>query len=260
MELGPSNTALYSSAVSGEHELPPWANDFQRLGLLDEPTLSKQSDTGISAPEALNHTAAWQYDFLLQQENAKMQQSWRDSEQTPYGRGIAPVGVQQPAAYGGLGSFLSQPTSQRMQGTQQLVAQLPDETYFEQAFAAAGIELQKQELSTRSQLNSATSESNVPVVERLAQQELAKGSLRIGSDTIEDTREKETQEREDVEDELAKTAGQLLDSVKDDRSQKFRNSSFLELMRRIRDREVVVRGNDMVEVCWLLSRMLNRRS
>lgn len=48
-------------------------------------------------------------------------------------------------------------------------------------------------------------------------------------------------------DSLALTAGELLHSVRDDSSEKFRQSNFLALMRRLRDREVVVRGDDIVE-------------
>ncbi len=44
------------------------------------------------------------------------------------------------------------------------------------------------------------------------------------------------QQPEDNE-ELAKTAGALLDSVKGDQSQKFRENNFLALMRRLRDQK-----------------------
>jgi peroxin-5 len=49
-------------------------------------------------------------------------------------------------------------------------------------------------------------------------------------------------------DELARTAGLLLETVRDDIAQnpKFQKSEFLGLMRGLRDREVVVEGNDMV--------------
>ena len=49
-------------------------------------------------------------------------------------------------------------------------------------------------------------------------------------------------------DELSRTAGQLLDSVGDNQSQKFQNSSFLALMRRLRNKEVTVSGDKMVEM------------
>ncbi|KAL5397113.1 hypothetical protein PMIN06_005948 [Paraphaeosphaeria minitans] len=50
------------------------------------------------------------------------------------------------------------------------------------------------------------------------------------------------------DDEMAQTAGRLLERVSDNTSEKFQNSQFLELMRRLRDREVRVEGDKMVEV------------
>jgi hypothetical protein len=47
---------------------------------------------------------------------------------------------------------------------------------------------------------------------------------------------------------MAATAGRLLERVADNTSEKFQNSQFLELMRRLRDREVRVEGDKMVEV------------
>lgn len=49
-------------------------------------------------------------------------------------------------------------------------------------------------------------------------------------------------------DEMAETAGRLLERVADNTSSKFQNSQFLQLMRRLRDREVRVEGDKMVEV------------
>ncbi|KLO09238.1 TPR-like protein [Schizopora paradoxa] len=49
------------------------------------------------------------------------------------------------------------------------------------------------------------------------------------------------------QDELAKTAGLLVDIVRDEQNPKFKNSQFLSFMRKVRDGEVVVDGNDMVE-------------
>jgi peroxin-5 len=47
-------------------------------------------------------------------------------------------------------------------------------------------------------------------------------------------------------DELARTAGMLVDAVKGETNPKFKNSAFLSFMRQVRDKEVVVEGNDMV--------------
>lgn len=57
----------------------------------------------------------------------------------------------------------------------------------------------------------------------------------------------------DEADDLARTAGQLLDSVRHDQSQKFQDSSFLALMRQLRDREVRVEGDRMIDVSTSLS-------
>ena len=48
------------------------------------------------------------------------------------------------------------------------------------------------------------------------------------------------------DEELARTAGELLQRVADDTSTKFRESTFLTLMAQLRDREVYVDGNDFV--------------
>ena len=49
-------------------------------------------------------------------------------------------------------------------------------------------------------------------------------------------------------DELSRTAGQLLDNLKHEQSQKFQQSNFLALMRQLRDKEVRVEGDKMVDV------------
>lgn len=48
-------------------------------------------------------------------------------------------------------------------------------------------------------------------------------------------------------DNIARTAAELLDSVSHDASSKFTESTFLALMRRLRDKEARVEGNDLVE-------------
>ena len=71
---------------------------------------------------------------------------------------------------------------------------------------------------------------------------------RIGADTIADRREDVSRDKDDDRRELAVTAGQLLDSVRHDRSQKFQKSSFLHLMQQIRDGQATVEGTDIVQV------------
>ena len=66
------------------------------------------------------------------------------------------------------------------------------------------------------------------------------------SDPREDL-EMTPEERQKRDDELANTAGELLDRVSDNTSRKFQQSSFLALMRQLRDGEVMVDGDKMVD-------------
>ena len=60
--------------------------------------------------------------------------------------------------------------------------------------------------------------------------------------------QEQAQQTYDDADDLAVTAGQLLESVADNRSAKFQNSKFLELMRKLRDKEARVEGDQIVDV------------
>jgi hypothetical protein len=73
----------------------------------------------------------------------------------------------------------------------------------------------------------------------------------IGADAIlaEDATLQSTEPQPEVEaDELARTAGLLLDNLAHEHSAKFQNSSFLTLMRQLRDKEVRVEGEKIVDV------------
>jgi peroxin-5 len=48
-------------------------------------------------------------------------------------------------------------------------------------------------------------------------------------------------------DELARTAGRLVETLRGEQNPKFKNSQFMGLMRQLQNREVVVEGNDLVE-------------
>lgn len=75
-------------------------------------------------------------------------------------------------------------------------------------------------------------------------------TIRIGSDVIaapDRTAVKTNAQQMRDSDELSRTAGQLLSSVQQETSQKFQQSQFLNLMRRIRDREVFVQGEELLE-------------
>ena len=73
---------------------------------------------------------------------------------------------------------------------------------------------------------------------------------RLGSDTIEDPKFQTPEEIQELHnpDALARTAGELLESVRHNRSAKFKNSQFFDLMRQFRDKEVQVVGDRIVGV------------
>ncbi|KAF9583508.1 hypothetical protein BGW38_009302 [Lunasporangiospora selenospora] len=56
-----------------------------------------------------------------------------------------------------------------------------------------------------------------------------------------------SQADQDNKDALAKTAGMLLESVDTTGDERFKNSSFMNFMRRLRDQEVAIEGNKLVE-------------
>ena len=65
---------------------------------------------------------------------------------------------------------------------------------------------------------------------------------------VEEPPKREEADQDKDNDDLSRTAGNLLTSLQDNQSQKFRESNFLALMRRLRDREVKVEGDGLVEV------------
>ncbi|KAF5370608.1 hypothetical protein D9758_001919 [Tetrapyrgos nigripes] len=75
-------------------------------------------------------------------------------------------------------------------------------------------------------------------------QELVSTSELVLQEAILESQARQTPEDAD---ELARTAGLLLETVREETNPKFQNSQFMSLMTQLRDRKVVVRGNEMVE-------------
>ncbi|KAK4959476.1 hypothetical protein LTR10_004281 [Elasticomyces elasticus] len=71
--------------------------------------------------------------------------------------------------------------------------------------------------------------------------------MRMEALAMESQAKEEEQRAKAESDALAATAQELLSKVEDNKSDKFRNSQFLTLMRKLRDREVKVEGDKMVE-------------
>ncbi|GAB7363865.1 hypothetical protein MBLNU230_g4429t1 [Neophaeotheca triangularis] len=71
-------------------------------------------------------------------------------------------------------------------------------------------------------------------------------TLSRSAEVLNEQQTRDTSQNQD-DDALAETAGELLEKVKHNKSDKFQNSQFLGLMRRLRDRETKVEGDKMVE-------------
>lgn len=139
--------------------------------------------------------------------------------------------------------------------TRQPYEDLLDTEALDRAFDAVHAELDQSEEQLRAAMaeyGQITSFSN----ERSIRQSRLNGKLLtkpIGSDRISKTNSQEKQGRseKDENDELARSAGELLDKVAHYKDQKFQDSNFLSLMRQLRDREVQVKGDMIVGVGFI---------
>ena len=138
------------------------------------------------------------------------------------------------------------PEAQQKQ-TERQAEDIYDEAAFERAFDAASEHMQQSEESAHRK----DDQLDTGLHDTKAQE--SQGWLdhsRIGADRILDEAQKSDEESNEADDaeELARTAGQLLENVKDDQSQKFQESNFLSLMRQLRDKGVRVEGDKLVDV------------
>ncbi|KAH9931071.1 TPR-like protein [Epithele typhae] len=165
--------------------------------------------------------AGWAADFLLQQPGASSSPWMMARQSTPMSmeQSMSPVPQNAPA------SFMPGMAWNRAGGAQFIPMQ-PAFAQVQPQFDAAKLEqeFQSRELSL-------TSPVGPSVLPRTA-------------DLVGET---SSSARSHEPDELARTAGLLIDTVQNETNPKFKNSAFMGLMRQLRDGEVVVDGNDMVQ-------------
>jgi len=214
---------------------PGWAADFQSMQLSD-PRASPIPQSQFRREAPIQHTTpgGWHQDFMRQNSpsapNLTQQQLsyklgygnvWSTSYNTPSQAHVPSTRTQQ-----------KQPETQN-------VEDLLDQEEMEKAFEAASMEYGEVTEASSSLLDVAEDlQQMYPYQERI-------GSDRIFEESVE--RDEDNVDKNDA-DELARTAGQLLDNVRHDQSLKFQQSSFLSLMRQLRDREVEVEGDKLVDV------------
>ncbi|KAL8795279.1 MAG: hypothetical protein Q9195_002290 [Heterodermia aff. obscurata] len=230
---GPGPTFQQQGTQSIRGGPPSWAADFQNLQL-DEARMPPLPQAQFHQQAAIHHTApgGWHEDFMNQ--HAQISPN-RTALRSPF---------ENSSKYGLHNNEINELNRFRIPtvSQQRQIGKPIDHTY-DQADMERAFELVSSEQAEAVKLSS-------PI--NPAQSSIDMGSheeIRIGSDTILGTEVQEEQKHEskDESNELAKTAGQLLENVKHDHSQKFQNSNFLSLMRQLRDREVHVEGDKFVD-------------
>jgi len=247
------NTAFFPSSPA-QHHSPNWASEFQKLHIsspqLSQPSLLSQPQLQQQAPQSSNLAGAWYQDLTWQQSQPSAQT--RLDAQIYGGGSYMHDGIlygNNFPTFGQQHNLLSDPAMQIQSGQQ--AGAVIDDAAFESAFDAAHSRIQQ--LDDHMQQKEVKAATDVEMEEQLGQISHAAPMTeipRIGADRItqQDSSEMLKGEGGNDADELARTASQLLDNLKHDQSRKFQESSFLSLMRQLRDREVRVEGDRLVEV------------
>lgn len=240
-------------------EAPSWANDFQQLH--------------ISSPNASSSNWAQGFQQHIAQNAPRAQSSVQ-----------SPLAFQQQARYG-LTGFQSSFTPQQQfhnaaglqsKGKEPVMAEQFDEAAFDRAFDMARedmmADVEQEQGQEQPMQEDHDLESMIERVEAATQQEATNMLNDVAQEDERYWRPEDTIHGSDIEhqpfyepvhdeqrvaqdeqrqnhddDQLAATAEELLQKVSHDQSDKFKNSQFLSLMRRLRDREVRVEGDQMVE-------------
>ena len=227
----------------GHPELPNWALDFQNMHL-NEARASPLPQSQFRHHAPLQRTREWSQDFLRQQNYSSSYQSQQQpisGTQNNSGWSCGYTGGLMPQPHN-----IQSPIAHQKQPERQ-IENVFDEAAFEKAFDAAREEMQQAEENA---LRNETQKDAGPHDTRAQESQITLDHRRIGSDRILDEAQKTEREGKGADDaeELARTAGRLLENVKGDQSQKFKESNFLSLMRQLRDKEVRVEGDKLVDV------------
>ncbi|KAJ5763340.1 peroxin-20 Pex20-Penicillium chrysogenum [Penicillium manginii] len=228
-----------------QHPSANWASDFQNLNI------SGPSAPQIHTPPAAQNQRGWHNEFMNQHQQPAP--AHHIQAQPMANRGF------QSSFAPSYGMYNTSMNGQQMSHTPQQQHQAPveqfDESAFEAAFdqARANLdELQQPEVAAENELPLHEISQADPGTVLPDLDDLRSDTARIGSDTIAQSDKQDPLTRAHDADALAQTAGQLLDSVRHEQNQKFQQSNFLALMRRIRDREVEVEGDEFRETAQSL--------
>ncbi|RMY45789.1 hypothetical protein D0865_09694 [Hortaea werneckii] len=252
---------------------PDWAADFQRMNLSSPPPLPAQQQH-----QPMPQGSGWAQSF---QQHIAQSAPRAQSTASP-----SPLAFQQRARYGagyGAMGFQSQFAPQHQQpmfgagmqqgkGKEAVTDEIFDDAAFERAFEQARDDMADQSqvglegLQHSTEYRQDTSGELVDQIQREREiqehlqemrPELSKGlqdpaiqeanALEDLAQQPEQMEEEKQENKGQDDDALAATAEELLNKVEHNKTDKFKNSQFLGLMRKLRDREVKVEGDQMVE-------------
>ncbi|KIW71815.1 hypothetical protein PV04_00047 [Phialophora macrospora] len=226
-----------------------WATDFQRLSLNNQSPVPAQQFRTEAPLIKSSPLGGWQNEFLRQRPSANTpisqgKQAVRDFPQmnsSTFQPSLMNYSHTSWQSYTG-GDFQQLDPQMQQPGLGQ-EPQISD-VDFEAAFADALAHAQEMDQDRAHQIE-AQLHTDPTDVQQGTQQE----NIKIGSDALHyvGKHERSVEPNARDADELARTAGELLNSVSHDTSEKFQNSQFLQLMRKIRDREVEVQNDDLHE-------------
>lgn len=226
------------ASMTHAHPTAPadWASDFQNLNISRPPPQ-------VHAPPAGATQSAWQNEFLMHQQHAQMSHM---QAQSATNTGVEPTYASSRglthANFSGNNMF-PLPTQLKPQYNSPQV----DDAAFDAAFEQARNNLEHQ-LAQRAQ-PIPEPEQHIEATTLAEPLESTHEQIRIGSDLIPDESDNQTPRDPASEaDALARAAGHLVDQMEVEDNVKFQQSSFLALMRRLRDREVQVEGDEFREV------------
>ncbi|EPS34096.1 hypothetical protein PDE_09058 [Penicillium oxalicum 114-2] len=220
---------------------PNWASDFQNLHISQPSPHQMQR-----APIASSQTG-WHNEFMSQHQQPHYQNAGpqhaqaQQSTNIPFQPSFAPHMPMYNSSMGMHQAPHQAPVANAVP-TEQF-----DDSAFEAAFEQARADMQELQSPQLSREPETVPQNQMTQPEEPVVQEQEK--ITIGSDTIP---KDETVTANQDADALARTAEHLLNSVRHEKDQKFQQSNFLALMRRIRDREVRVEGDEFRETAQSL--------
>ncbi|KAI5794469.1 hypothetical protein DFH27DRAFT_566591 [Peziza echinospora] len=237
----------FSPQIQQPAPIPNWAAEFQRMTLQQAPII----------PAAFNHPkeprGSWHTEFLAQQPHLGYMPQAPQShfyQQQQHQTSSSGLRTHSPTSmYSSQESYSPQETfyTTSAGAHHEPIISAEEKAVTDAAFDRAFEEAQRWqfEMTEHDELDAIFNPFNQhDELDAIAQS----GPIERADVGAEIEVEAEREAEHDDQDDLSKTAGQLLDTLSQNQSKKFQESNFLALMRRLRDKEVKVEGGEMVEV------------